>query len=177
MEGRPWSEWSRGRPVSPRGLANVLKGFGIAPGTICLNHKLTAKGYKRTSFEPIWMRYGIPNPEGSRKLSVTPSQPRLSAVFGDCASVTSPDSVTDRNRPNPTVRAGCDVVMDGNPTATYENADNRDPNARHNIVADADERAAILQFEGEMPKADAEQMAERQCGLEPGTLVNVATQP
>ena len=34
MEGRPWSEWSRGRPLSPRGLANLLKGFGIAPGTI-----------------------------------------------------------------------------------------------------------------------------------------------
>ena len=27
------------------------------------------------------------------------------------------------------------------------------------IVADADERAAILQFEGELPQADAEQMA------------------
>ena len=172
MEGRPWSEWSHSRPLSPRGLANLLKGFGIAPGTIRLNHKLTAKGYKRASFEPIWERYSVSNPEGSRKLSVTPSQPRLSAGFSDCTSVTSPDSVTDGNRPNPTVRAGCDVVTDGSSTATYENADNRDPNPLDDIVADADERAAILQFEGEVPKADAERMAERQFGLEPGTLVN-----
>ena len=172
MEGRPWSEWSHGRPLSPRGLANLLKGFGIAPGTIRLNHKLTAKGYKRASFEPIWERYGVSNPEGSRKLSVTPSQPRLSAGFSDCTSVTSPDSVTDGNRPNPTVRAGCDVVTDGSSTATYENADNRDPNPLDDMVADAHERAAILEFEGEVPKADAERMAERQCGLEPSTLVN-----
>ena len=177
LEGRPWSEWSRGRPLSPRGLANLLKGFGIAPGTIRLNHKLTAKGYKREGFEPIWMRYGVSNPEGSVKLSVTPSQPKVSAGFSNCTAVTSPDSVTDGNRPNPTVRASCDVVTDGSSTATYENADHGDPNARHDMVADADERAAIIEFEGEVPRADAERMAERQFGLEPGTLVNGESQP
>ena len=177
MEGRPWAEYSRGSSLTARGLASLLKGFGIAPGTIRLNHKLTAKGYKSESFEPTWKRYGIPAPEEPRKPSVTASQPRLSAVLGDCASVTSPDTVTDGNRPNPTVGAGCDAVTDGNPTAIYENADNRDPNPLDDMVADADERAAILEFEGEMPKTDAERMAERQYGLEPGTLVNMETQP
>ena len=172
MEGRPWSEWSRGRPLSPRGLANLLKGFGIAPGTIRLNHKLTAKGYKRASFEPIWKRYGILSPEDPRNPSVTASQPKLSAGFSDCTSVTSSDGVTDGKRPNPKVSAACDVVTDGNPTVTYEDADNHDATALSDIVADADERAAILEFEGEMPKADAERMAECQFGLEPGTLAN-----
>ena len=177
MEGRPWAEYSRGSSLTARGLASLLKGFGIAPGTIRLNHKLTAKGYKRESFEPTWKRYGIPAPEEPRKPSVTASQPRLSAVLGDCASVTSPESMTDGNQPNPTVGAGCDAVTDGNPTAIYENADNRDPNPLDDMVADADERAAILEFEGEVPRVDAERMTESQCGLKPGTLVNMGTQP
>ena len=68
-------------------------------------------------------------------------------------------------------------MADRNPTVADENADNRDPNAFRDIVADADERAAILEFEGEVPTADAERMAELQYGLEPGTLVNVGTKP
>ena len=172
MEGRPWSEWLRNRPLSPRGLASLLKGFGIAPGTIRLNHKLTAKGYKRESFEPVWKRYGIPSPEDPRNPSVTASQPKVSAGFGNCTSVTSADSVTDRNRSNPTVSAACNVVTDGNPTAVHDNADNQDATALGDIVADAVERAAILAFEGEMPQAEAERIAERQFGLEPVSLAN-----
>lgn len=63
MEDRPWAEYSRGKSLTARGLASLLMGFGIAPGTIRLNHELTAKGYKRESFEPVWKRYGIPAPE------------------------------------------------------------------------------------------------------------------
>ena len=59
MEGRPWSEWSRGRPLSRRGLANLLKDFGIAPGTIRLESGSTPKGYKRAAFVPHWKRYAI----------------------------------------------------------------------------------------------------------------------
>lgn len=59
-----------------------------------------------------------------------------------------------------------------NPTAARENDDGRDPNPLDDIVAEADERAAILEFEGGLPKADAERMAERQFGLEPGALAN-----
>ena len=177
MEGRPWAEYSRGKSLTARGLASLLKGFGIAPGTIRLNQELTAKGYKRESFEPTWKRYGILTREEPRKPSVTASQSKVSAGSSDCASVTSQDSVTDGNRPDPTVRISCDVVTDGSSTATYENADHGDPNARHDMVADADERAAILQFEGEIPKDEAERMAERQFGLEPGALVNSGMQP
>ena len=62
-EGRPWSEWSHGRPLSPRGLANLLKDFGIAPSTIRTSHKSTPKGYKRSAFERHWkgIIYESPN--------------------------------------------------------------------------------------------------------------------
>ena len=63
MEDRPWSEWTRSRPLSPRGLAKLLKDFGIAPGTIRLDSGATPKGYKRAAFELVWKRYDIPSSE------------------------------------------------------------------------------------------------------------------
>ena len=37
-------------------------------------------------------------------------------------------------------------------------------------IADAEERAAIIEFDGKASRRDAETMAERQCGLLPGAL-------
>ena len=177
MEGRPWSEWSRGRPLSPRSLASLLKGFDIAPGTIRLQSGSTPKGYKRAAFVPQWQRYGIDTPEASSHLSATTPQPRVEANSGHFLSATSPHDVADTKTPKPASSKTCGVVADRKPTVACENTDNRDPNAFRDIVADADERAAILEFEGEVPKADAERMAECQFGLESGTLVNVGTKP
>ena len=63
MEGRPWSDYSRNRPLSPRGLANLLRRFKITPSTIRVGEKLTLKGYKRESFVRVWKNYGIGDPE------------------------------------------------------------------------------------------------------------------
>ena len=63
MEGRPWSDYSRNRPLSPRGLANLLRRFKITPSTIRVGEKPTLKGYKHESFVPVWKNYGIGDPE------------------------------------------------------------------------------------------------------------------
>jgi hypothetical protein len=68
-ETLPWGEFSNGRPLTPIGLARLLKPFGICPGTIRLE-KETAKGYLRESFADAWTRY-LP----SLPSAVTPSQP------------------------------------------------------------------------------------------------------
>ena len=177
MEGRPWSEWSRGRPLSPRGLAKLLKGFGITPGTIRLQSGSTPKGYKRIAFVPVWERYGIGTPEAPSNLSATTPQPRVEAVSGRFQSATCSHDVADTKMPKPASSKTCGVVADRNPTAVRESADHHDPSAIHDAVAEANERAAILQFEGEIPQTDAERMAELQYGLEPGTLVNGGTRP
>ena len=65
MVGRPWSEYSRNRPLSPRGLARLLSRFKISPSTIRLASGSTRRGYKRDSFVPIWKRYDIRDPENS----------------------------------------------------------------------------------------------------------------
>lgn len=174
-EGRPWSEWSRGRPLSPRGLANLLKGFKVFPGTIRLPSGSTPKGYKRVAFVPVWKRYGIGTPGASSNLSATSPQPRVEAVSERFQSATCSHDVADTKVPKPASSKTCGVVADRNPAAACENAGSIDPSAFRDIVADADERAAILEFEGEMLRADAVRMAERQFGLEPGTLANGGT--
>ena len=98
IEGRPWSEWSRDRPLSPDGLANLLKGFGVDPGTNCISYSLTAKGYRGAIFETIWKRYGISIAEMPRKPSDTTSQVIVSKEVSDSASVASPDDVTYGNQ-------------------------------------------------------------------------------
>ena len=118
MEDRPWSEWSRGKPLSPRGLATLLKDFGIAPSTIRVNGGATPKGYKRAAFEPVWKRYDIPSSEDPSKASATTPQLKVSAGFGDSVSATSPDRVADGKSLNSAVGNGCGVVAATNPPST-----------------------------------------------------------
>ena len=98
MEDRPWPEYRRGNPLTPQGLASLLKPFDIAPGTIRADGIATAggtaKGYKRNTFVQVWKNYSIhdtPFP------SVTPSQPLPGNEFDASTSVTISNPVTDRN--------------------------------------------------------------------------------
>lgn len=115
MEGRPWSEWSRGRPLSARGLAKLLKGFSIAPGTIRLQSGSTPKGYKRVAFVPVWERYGIGMPEASSNLSATTPQPSVEAISEQFVSATSSHDVADTRVPKPASSKTCGVVADKKP--------------------------------------------------------------
>jgi len=59
MEGRPWAEANRGRPLSSNGLAKLLRGFDVSPGSIRMQDgsNSTPKGYMRAAFEDPWTRY------------------------------------------------------------------------------------------------------------------------
>jgi hypothetical protein len=52
MEERPWPEWYHGRPITARGVARLLKPFGITPDTV-----KTPRGYSRKDFEDAFSRY------------------------------------------------------------------------------------------------------------------------
>jgi putative DNA primase/helicase len=83
MEGRPWAEWGPQRlPLTPNGLARLLKRFDIQPATLRFHGKdrsgnnpsITDKGYQRSQFEDAFSRYLLP-PAPSDP-TVTPSQPQ-----------------------------------------------------------------------------------------------------
>ena len=171
-EGRPWSEWSHGRPLSPRGLASLLKDFGVAPSTIRTSSESTPKGYKRSAFESHWKRYGIGTSDDSSNLSATTPQTAVNKGFIALASATGAHSVADGKTRSPASSKACGVVADGNRPVVEDNAFQGDSRSFEDKFDDADERAAILEFDAAMSRANAEWMAERQYGLEPGILAS-----
>jgi putative DNA primase/helicase len=68
VETSPWSEWSKGKPLSPARPARLLKPFEIYPGQI-ENGK--ARGYKLSQFEDAFSRYLAKTPYESVEVSVT----------------------------------------------------------------------------------------------------------
>lgn len=88
-EDSPWSEWSKGKPITTAKIARYLKPFGVAPRTIKVESDRTAKGYYKVDFEDAFARY-IP------VQSVTPSQPLSTKGYSDFKSITHELRVTDQ---------------------------------------------------------------------------------
>jgi len=65
---KAWATYNRGNPISPRQLANKLKGYGITSTTLRFRHTGLAKGDERKQFEEAFSRY---IPMEYRVLSVT----------------------------------------------------------------------------------------------------------
>ncbi len=96
-EDRPWSEWSRGKPLTGRGLAKLLKRFGVAVKAVRFPNGTVAKGYARAWFSDAFERYLSPS-QGSDRLH------RLhdceTTTYAASRSVTTPGSVTDSESRN-----------------------------------------------------------------------------
>jgi hypothetical protein len=61
MDDRPWADF-KGRPITTRRIAEMLKPFGIKP-----DHGSHANSYSRNSFSDAWSRYETPNLNGSQE--------------------------------------------------------------------------------------------------------------
>jgi putative DNA primase/helicase len=55
-EERPWPEWNKGKPITSRQLASLLKPFGIVPKELWREGKKT-RGYERSDFMDAFGRY------------------------------------------------------------------------------------------------------------------------
>ena len=108
MEDRPWPEWRRGKPITTRGVARLLKPFRIAPGTIRAAEGKTPKGYHRDTFEDAFARY-LPIP------SATTPQPAESLDFSQYPIRHKSENVADGKTPKPAESLTCGVVADENP--------------------------------------------------------------
>jgi uncharacterized protein DUF3631/bifunctional DNA primase/polymerase-like protein/primase-like protein len=105
LDEAPWLTWSRGKPLCARGLARLLKPFGISSGTIRIGEE-TAKGYKLVQFEGEFERYfpqaftadsdkDAPPPEAPLIESVTTSQSLSGAGYNPYFDPSRPPLVTD----------------------------------------------------------------------------------
>ncbi len=108
MEHRPWPEWRHGKPLTVRGVARLLRRFGIAPGTIRAASGETPKGYRRDQFKDAFARY-VP------VLSATTPQPAESLDFSQNPIRHKSENVADGKTPKPAESLTCGVVADENP--------------------------------------------------------------
>jgi hypothetical protein len=115
LEGRPWAEWNRGRPLSARQLGTLLGRFGIKPGTVRVGDT-TPKGYVLTDLVDAFGRY---LPDGSATSATTsklldnqvefdPPQPPPDATYETSRNRLDFADVADVAARSPEREPGCD---------------------------------------------------------------------
>jgi len=154
MEHRPWPEWKEVKPITLRQIAALLKPFGISPASIRPTGEKTARGYYLSAFEDAFLSY-IPPIDPTQQHN--PQETALNDVY---QSDTNDFSVLDRELPRPAATKGCAVVSDNQPLPRGEGVLKENPGV--NDYEDWDvERAAIMEYDGEVPRHEAEQQARR----------------
>jgi hypothetical protein len=101
-EDLPFGAWSDGKGLDGRGLAKLLKPYGVHRTTVRIGDK-TAKGYRRDELSDAWERY-LPVQEGNKgntgnaETAETTESPQNTGDVTDVTPVTDPDGVTVAQR-------------------------------------------------------------------------------
>ena len=103
LEGRSWVEWKAGKPLTPNGLARLLKMFNIQPSTMRLEDGPVLKGYRYQDFVSVFESYGL-------CATVTPLQSNSDGHFSDMQTVTPTSDVTVAKSIKPTDDKLCNGV-------------------------------------------------------------------
>ncbi|HEX5050417.1 MAG TPA: DUF3631 domain-containing protein [Planctomycetota bacterium] len=113
LEERPWPEYRRGQPITPRQIATLLSAFEVRSKNLRLPEGSVAKGYLCADFEDVWRRY-FPERGGD------PPAPSATALhtlsdkgLGPFTSATGSNGVADGNSRNSLQNKPCSVVADG----------------------------------------------------------------
>jgi hypothetical protein len=112
MPERPWAELSRGKGLSGKRMADLLKAFGIRSRQI--KRGATNKhGYDRKDFLEAWDRYCAPQSRASQSAETLPATD--SASLGDFQNATVASAAADQNGPKATETAEGSVSADCGP--------------------------------------------------------------
>jgi putative DNA primase/helicase len=63
LDDRPWSEFHRGKPITPHGLSRLLLPFKVKPIQWRVDSSMRVRGYGADQFEAVFARY-LPNQGG-----------------------------------------------------------------------------------------------------------------
>ena len=112
MEGRPWGEWARGKPLSAHGLSKLLKPFGVQPRQVRLPDGPSLKGYRLAELKRLFAAY-LTDPTGaSGAYPKHRNNPLKPAVYSDLETKHDADAVSDLDRSNPFETKDCFDVSD-----------------------------------------------------------------
>jgi putative DNA primase/helicase len=115
---RPWATWNKGKPLSQKQLANLLRPFRIISESIWINGK-SSKGYKRSSFEEAWAAYlpgqnhcAAPSDASEASKRQSADETVISGVF---SSGSEGHSAGSKNNNLSHSHAGSDALTDQSP--------------------------------------------------------------
>ena len=57
LDGRPWADWSKGRPITQAKVARLLKAFGVVPIDMKVDGKTLRRYPRKPALEDAWTRY------------------------------------------------------------------------------------------------------------------------
>ncbi|HKV44730.1 MAG TPA: DUF3631 domain-containing protein [bacterium] len=83
MEDAAWPEYRGGKPITPRGLAALLKPFGIDPEKARHEGQAGVRGYWRRAFHDAWERYIPPSLASDPPQGPHPLQDKGYSAFDD----------------------------------------------------------------------------------------------
>ena len=109
MTERPWPELARGKGITGKRLADMLKAFGVRSRQI-KDGSVNRWGYRRSDLTEVWSRYcseAVPGFQSAETL-----QPTESAAFDDFRNATGFSAVADWNRRKATESAAGSVSAD-----------------------------------------------------------------
>lgn len=112
LEGRPWGESQKGKPITQVSLARLLAPFSISPSSIRTGDS-TPKGYERRAFDDAFSRYLRAEPQPRHN----PSNPCLPT---DSQSATPDSMLRIEKPPKPAEHKACGGVALENPLADDE---------------------------------------------------------
>jgi hypothetical protein len=135
MEGRPWADFSQGKPLTTNALARLLNKFGIVPRDLRDAQKVK-KGYLARAFDDAFSRY-LQSDTLSQPLHRY--MPRDSRDSGRNATATRDEPVAVANPLNPATRAGCSgVAVEKPPAGENERAEHENDGFSADWVAKLD---------------------------------------
>lgn len=106
---KSWATYNRGKPLSPRQLSNMLKGYGIVSHNIRLNYDGIKKGYEANQFVDAFSRYLKHDDLSATTLHLSNAE-ALNVADSNSEYATSNNSAT----PKPAQEETCSVVADRN---------------------------------------------------------------
>lgn len=124
LEERPWPEFRRGQPVTPRQLATLLAAFDIQSRNVRMPDGTVPKGYLRADFEDAWSRYFPEHPPSG---SATTLHALADNGLGTSPCATASEGVANATEPKPLENKGCSAVAAGEGGCPDMNADQVPP--------------------------------------------------
>lgn len=141
IEDRPWATIRHGQPLDTRGLGGKLRPFGIR--AVSVRAGKVTKGYHRADFADGFARYLPPAPV----TPVTHAESQAIGAAGRGLQSTCVTSAETCERPSPSEHVTAVTDASGDP-----------------VDYAREERAAIIEHDGGLPRAVAEYLAQRDIG-------------